>query len=144
VRVLVTGSRLFSDRRIIRKALDVINEQPGPHTLVHGAARGADQTAASYALRLGWKVEPHPANWQQPCTDQCRHRERLAEEGYCASAGKARNAEMVSSGADVCLAFLAGGERNAGTKDCVRRAEKALILVHQFYDKPVPRQGVLL
>lgn len=150
MRVLATGSREFSALAVIRAALDVINEQPGPHTLVHGAAKGADQMAAQVALRMGWRVEPHPADWKAPCVEQCKHKPRgKGRYDFCAAAGARRNNAMVVLGADLCLTFFAAGALNAGTTDCSKRAVAAGIDVLPFADQPgfkfpAHLQGVLL
>ena len=57
-RVLVCGSRSWSDRALIERMLRLY----GPAVIVHGAAQGAAQTAASVAERLGCPVEPHPTD----------------------------------------------------------------------------------
>lgn len=111
VRVLVTGSRNWQDRDVIRQALLSV---PAVHgipacnvTVVHGAARGADRIAAEEAARLGMQVEAHPADWDK----------------HGKAAGAIRNSEMVQLGADVCLAFPLG--RSVGTRDCMRKARRA-------------------
>lgn len=145
MRVLITGSREFSALAVIRGALDVINEQPGPHTLVHGAAKGADQMAAQVALRMGWRVEPHLADWGAPCVPQCKHKPRgRGRADFCAAAGARRNQAMVLLGADICLAFYGTGPgvKNAGTTDCVKRAGKAQIPVQRFTDSGQQALGV--
>jgi hypothetical protein len=64
VRILVTGSRLFACHATVRIALaKAVEGQPGPHTLVHGGAGGADRIAANLAAKQGWIVEEHPADW---------------------------------------------------------------------------------
>lgn len=95
VRVLVTGSRDWTDALMIRRALLTVNAAhcPAPFVLVHGAARGADRIAASCADRLGWEVEPHPVSKQQWT--------RIGK-----AAGFYRNRRMVQRGAVVCLAFI--------------------------------------
>ena len=85
-RLLVTGSRTWTDVRTIEQALTVIvDRRPGGVLLVHGACpRGADVIAAAYAARTpGYWVEAHPADW---------HR-------YGRAAGYRRNAEMIALGA---------------------------------------------
>ena len=113
-RVLVTGSTKWTDRTTIRHALFKAWREvgyPEDMVLVHGAAKGADTLAAQLADRLGWVVEPYPADWEN------KHK----------AAGPIRNAEMVKLGADVCLAFpLPGGK---GTQDCMKKAAKAGIPV---------------
>ena len=87
-RVLVTGSRTWTDQAVIAGAL---REQWAAGTvLVCGTCpRGADAIAERLWTTWGGPVERHPANW-----------------GTGRGAGLARNAAMVAAGADVCLAFI--------------------------------------
>ncbi len=137
MRVLVTGSRSFTDYAAIHAALaEAVVDQPGPHTLVHGEAKGADRMAARIARGLGWTIEAHPADWNQPCTAHCTHRggRRDRDDGssWCPSAGAKRNREMCELGADLVLAFYARGAKNVGTADCVKSAGKCEIPVRRF------------
>lgn len=115
LRILVTGGRDYTDRAAVTRALRhlganyIFGFRPDDVVLIHGAATGADTLAAEEAVRLGWKVEPHPADWKQ----------------YGAAAGPIRNNHMVELGAHYCLAFP-GGE---GTKNCRRLALNAHIPV---------------
>lgn len=124
LRILVTGSRNWTDRVTIGNALqkavldlpwDGISEHV---TVVHGGARGADTYADVVARTFGFHVEVHPADWQR--------------EGK--AAGPLRNARMVALGADVCLAFPLGIA--AGTRHCMRLAEKAGIPVKIYEGVP--------
>lgn len=120
LRILVTGSRHWTDRDTIRRALvDTIDNWTarggcGYVTVIHGGAPGADRIAGEIARELRCAVEVHPADWD-------RHGRR---------AGPIRNAEMVQAGADVCLAFPLGQSR--GTRGCIRLAELAGIPVHVY------------
>lgn len=116
MRILVTGSRYWTDAELIGNVLAWFDQLKGGEemVLVHGAARGADRIAAEIARDLGWTVEPHPADWGK----------------YGVSAGPARNAKMVALGAEVCLAFVM--PNSVGTWDCVRRAEDAAIPTRVF------------
>lgn len=115
LRILVTGSRNWTDRDTVRRALIQAGQAAGVHpqgvTVVHGAARGADIIAGGLAGEFGCTVEVHPADWDR----------------YGKAAGHRRNAEMVALGADVCLAFPLGESR--GTRGCILLAEKAGISV---------------
>jgi hypothetical protein len=109
-RVLVTGSRDWSDYLSILKALQKIDsEQRGKKiTLVSGACpTGADAMAESIAEDFGWSVERHPADW--------------AAHGKFA--GPKRNREMVESHPDICLAFPRG--KSLGTRGCLKYAKLA-------------------
>lgn len=113
-RVLVTGSRTWDNLPIIKYALDYQNVLESHYmTLVSGACpydrfgRSADAMAEEIAENLGWTVERHPADWGT-------HGKR---------AGFVRNAEMVGSGVDVCLAFIRNGSKGATmTRDLAEKA----------------------
>jgi hypothetical protein len=119
LRILITGSRTWSDAWRIAEAIEkAIDERHADDiTIVHGACpSGADQLAAEYVESLSaWfdnagrqlAEERHPADWS-----------RLGKR-----AGFVRNAEMVKLGADVCLAFIRDGSRGAThTADLAEKA----------------------
>lgn len=118
-RILVTGSRDWTDREAIAHALLDVRDQPRPGVpsrmvLVHGACpTGADAIADEWATAWGWEVERHPAEW----------------ETHGRAAGPIRNQKMVDLGADVCLAFPLPGSR--GTRHCMGAAERAGIPVRE-------------
>lgn len=109
-RVLVTGSRQWTDDAVIYRALAAERNPGQPITLVHGAAIGADEIAAYWADEFGWQIEPHKAaDFPSP---------------------RARNLHMVNLGADVCLAFAARWA--SGTGMCARMARRAGIRVIDY------------
>ncbi|HEU0087314.1 MAG TPA: DUF2493 domain-containing protein [Pseudonocardiaceae bacterium] len=112
-RVLVTGSRTWTDTTPIRDALETWRRRLPGAVLVHGDARGADRIAAGIWRSWGLPVEPHPADWAR----------------YGRSAGHVRNRAMVARGATVCLVFI----RNAspGASACAALAEAAGIPTHR-------------
>lgn len=92
-RLLVTGSRHWTDDTIIRGALIAAGETLGRNTvLVHGACRGADQLASQQWRRWGLPEEKHPVTRHDWDTEGKR-------------AGPARNQRMVAGGADLGLVF---------------------------------------
>lgn len=109
MRVIVCGSRGWSDRDVIVRALAKL---PANTLIVHGAGRGADTLAEEAATEIGLATEPHPANWGR----------------FGRSAGPRRNAEMAAAGADLCLAFRLDGP-SPGTDDMIRRLRAAGIPV---------------
>jgi hypothetical protein len=114
IRILITGSRDWTDRHVIEEALWEVSDDEF-NVLVTGACpSGADRIAEDIWAGWDFPVERHPADWN-------RHGKR---------AGFIRNAEMVTAGADLCLAFIRNGSRGASmTADL---AEKAGIPVHRF------------
>lgn len=111
-RLLVTGSRTFTDKDLIQKSFAKQWEvfgKPKSITLVVGDAKGADKIAQELWRQVGWKVEEHKANWD--------------EQGN--AAGMRRNLAMIASGVDACLAFADGD--TPGTQGCLAAARKAYI-----------------
>lgn len=120
LRILVTGSRNWTDREAVRAALlEVLAEITtiGTPVLVHGNARGADRIAEDVWMELanhvpgGLAVERFEADWRQ----------------HGRAAGPTRNAAMVATRPTVCLAFPLGESR--GTRGCMALAEKSGIPV---------------
>jgi ABC-type sugar transport system substrate-binding protein len=112
-RVLITGDRNWACLDLARVVVARLIERHGDIEVVHGGAAGVDTAFALAAADAGAAVHAFPADWD-------RHGKR---------AGPLRNAEMVASGADVCLAFHARLKWSKGTRDCVTRALKAGIPV---------------
>ena len=121
-RVLVTGSRDWSDRDAVFEALDrvyIFLAGKKRVVVIHGAARGADSLAQQWfvdRLEQGWHVteDAYPADWIK----------------FGKSAGPIRNLDMVASGADICLAFPEG--KSIGTRHCMKAAQAAGIQVMEF------------
>ncbi len=109
MRVIVTGSRKWADKRAVFSSLEKLLRTSGPFVLVHGAcATGADAMAEEWYQLIRVRK---PAPW--------------AELGD--AAGPARNRQMIKDGADLVLAFpLLGG---SGTQHTMRLAREAGIEV---------------
>ncbi|NUU23324.1 MAG: DUF2493 domain-containing protein [Streptomycetaceae bacterium] len=117
-RVLVTGSRYWTDTHLIYTALDqAFTDRPTRLMIVvHGCCKtGADAIAAAWAQTARADGQPvyeerHPAQWSRGRT-----------------AGPQRNQRMVDRGAHLCLAFPL--PTSTGTEDTIRRARNAGIPV---------------
>lgn len=137
-RVLVTGSRTWSDRAAVWTALDEVLAVRHQVTVVHGACpRGADAHAHDWVVRRQRDHQPvdeeaHPAQWR--VTDPTTGTSRVDR-----GAGIARNARMVAAGAQLCLTFIdpcsvASCQQpeihgSHGAVDCATRARDAGIPV---------------
>lgn len=131
--ILITGSRAIEHRATVGRALAAVWEEFGREQLLvrHGNARGADTHAGVVA-----RMNPHAfVEERHPVTSR-EWRPQGPNGPVDRTAGHRRNQRMVDLGADVCLAFLKHGERNAGTRDCIRRARAAGIEVREFWEEP--------
>lgn len=122
MKILITGSRFWTNRKSISNALRaVINEHSLKRedlVIIHGKCRGADMLADSIARTNGIKVVDYPANWK---------------DGK--QAGPIRNQEMLDKNPDIdlVLAFHDDLDQSKGTKDMIQRARKAGIRI-KIYD----------
>lgn len=113
VAILVTGSRDWTDEQKVREVLERFKRRDV--TLVHGAYRGLDKIAERVARSLGFKTEPHPADWTT-------HKKR---------AGPIRNSAMVIRMRELralryeCHVFAFPLSDSSGTWDCVNKAKRA-------------------
>lgn len=118
MRVLVCGSRTFTDEKKMKEVLDGYKIT----TVIEGEARGADTLSRLYAEQRGIPVESYPADWS------------LHGKG----AGHIRNSRMLTEGKpDLCVAFLgpvaiseftsglSDSKYSKGTKNMIDQATKA-------------------
>jgi hypothetical protein len=122
-RILVTGARSCTERQalyvenVIYAAAYTPMSRGESVTVVQGECPygGVDKVAENLSTSTkGLINEGHPANWDH----------------LGSKAGPARNAEMVTAGADICLAFP--NAQSTGTWDCIRKAAAAGIHVRIY------------
>ena len=103
MRVVVGGSRSFTDYGTLEKYLDTCLQDCTEITILSGHCQGADLMAERYAAERGIKVMIFAANWRR----------------YGRAAGPIRNREMVEC-SDVVIAFWDGKSR--GTRSLIEYA----------------------
>lgn len=141
MRVLIAGAKSWPEPERVGAALDecLANLKLDERlTIVHGWNRGADNEADKWAFiacSRGLPVdtpERHPARWGAPCREMCSPGHRGEDtRGWtiCPRAGYYRNEEMAALGADLCLAFISPGAREAiQCEKVARRAGIATIV----------------
>lgn len=136
VRVLVTGSRAWTDPAVVTNALTALLASAVASgrtlTVVHGAApRGVDAHAEAWA------------RWHQRSGSVAIERHRATAHGEWPGCGPRRSAFMVGLGADLCLAFIApctaadchrpGSHGSHGATHCAALAESAGIPTRRRY-----------
>ena len=114
MRVLICGSRVWTDKERIRREL--IGLGVGYiDCIIEGGARGADLLSKEVALELRILVDEYPAHWKL----------------YGSSAGFIRNGYMLKKGKpDLVLAFIIGN--SPGTSNMIKQARKAEVEVRVF------------
>ncbi len=113
-KIIVAGSRTFTDQNFINKFLDEIYNKE-PFELVCGMAPGVDFLAYQWAQKKGVQIHEFPANWRK----------------HGNSAGAIRNNAMAEF-ADSAILFWDGKSR--GTRimlDMMKRYKKP-VQVHQI------------
>jgi hypothetical protein len=145
-RLLVTGSRIWTDTHLIQVALRaamVSLDVPAREiTLVHGGAHGADQLAGQVGSQLGMRIEAHEAEWRR-CTDMCIHNLRAAKR-YCPEAGYRRNAEMIASMEPGSLMLSFAAKAPSGTSGCAQVSRRCgLDVVDWGDDTTVDRRRMI-
>lgn len=141
MRVMVTGSRLFSTPDALYGAMAAVTSRAHSAVVVHGRCDprhpwgdrervpwnramlmspgeqrlllGADWHAHLFAQSRRWPEDPRPAPWR----------------AHGRKAGFMRNADMVRDGAHVLVAALQEGDECKGTRMCAALAAKAGIRV---------------
>lgn len=124
LRILVTGSREFTDEDIVRGAiietLMCRGRSAQATLLAHGAARGADMLADRVARSMNMAVVQYPADWRR----------------YGRRAGYVRNAEMLeNANPEVALAFFKLGAENKGTAMMVKLCKDRGVPVTEYWQE---------
>lgn len=121
--ILVTGSRSWTNRDVIRGCLRAVMAHTNVKRMVHGAATGADSIADDIWLKLGGTVERYPVD--------------VTIDGPWPRAGVFRNERMVRIEAPRVarvLAFTSLSEHGTlgitkGTADCISRCIRSNLVV---------------
>lgn len=109
MRVLICGSRDWTDQSPIAVLIAGLAQLDEPVTIIHGAARGADSIAGYYAKAWKMEVIEEPADWKT----------------HGRSAGPIRNQKMLYEHVpDVVYAFRLDGE-SKGTNHMIQIARDA-------------------
>lgn len=116
MRLLVCGSRDWTDRWMILEQIVAVHDPSDVSVLIHGCAPGADRLAGWVAEYLNIPVVEFPADWKR----------------YPKVAGPIRNQQMLDEGKpELVFAFKDGfnlqNMKGAGTEDMIRRTIKANI-----------------
>lgn len=105
LRVIVCGSREWSDVEAVRREIDAL---PDDAIVIHGCCRGADLIADKLARERGLRVSQKPADWSK----------------HGKAAGPIRNQKMLDeSEPHLVIAFVL--PQSKGTWDMIGKAAKA-------------------
>ena len=113
-RIMVTGSRGWTDDAVMGEALGYWLFCEVDITIIHGGARGADEMADRMARTMAIPVEVFKADWST----------------FGKGAGPIRNREMLKTKPEMVLAFWDG--KSSGTRDAITAATQMRIPVHIY------------
>jgi len=111
MKVIIAGSRGFSDLQLLYAKCEEILANVKEAEIVSGTAKGADKMGEHYASLRGFSVKQFPADWNK----------------HGKSAGYLRNKDMAEY-ADMLIAFWDGESR--GTKHMIDLANERKLTVH--------------
>jgi hypothetical protein len=112
-RVLVCGGRDYSNQSFLNAILDGLHAKHNFTHMAHGAARGADSLAGTWALLHGLTVCEFPADWER--------------EGK--AAGLLRNERMFRTFVPELVVAFPGGRGTAHMIGIAKRANCPLIQI---------------
>lgn len=101
------------ERQYLRTALDKVKEKLELEVLIEGGAKGADELAGKWADENTVEHLTFLADWNK----------------HGKAAGFIRNQQMLDEGKPTLVVAFPGGE---GTKDMIKRAKKAGIVVYEI------------
>ena len=128
-KVIIAGSRSFSDYNFLNSKLDELITEP--IIIVSGCAAGADTMGEQYAAEKGYSVEKHPADWKNLDAPVCVIKTNKYG-AYNAMAGHNRNKEMLNSiKENQCGGFVVAfwDGKSKGTENMIRISKDAGIEV---------------
>ena len=112
MRLLICGSRDWTNKEIIKKELLQLLQSHVIEVIIHGGCRGADILAGQAAKELNIPVQEYLADWNT----------------HGKSAGPKRNQKMLDEGKPTFVfAFHDDIDESKGTKDMITRTMKANI-----------------
>jgi len=116
MKVIVAGSRGWTDYDTVRSTLDIVTEGAKNLEVVSGTARGVDQMGERYASERGLPCTRFPAEWRR----------------YGKRAGYLRNEQMADY-ADTLVAFWDG--KSPGTEHMINLARSRNMTITVVYSK---------
>ncbi len=118
VKVLICGSRHYDNYDKVKETVKSLEDEHGKIIIIEGGAKGADTLAKNAAIELGIEYREYKADWKR----------------YGRAAGPKRNQLMLDTeNPDLVIAFHEDLESGKGTKDMLKRAEKAGVktIIHE-------------
>lgn len=127
MKVLVCGSRNYTDFRTICRELDKLHATNPIALVIEGGAKGADTIARNWGGFHRVPVKTFPADWEK----------------HGRAAGPIRNKQMLDEGKpDLVVAFPKDGKLNAtkGTANMVKQARERgieVIVIGEPHEQPL-------
>ena len=122
MRIIIAGTRTFSDYTLLKTTMDdILNQLSAKNsdklTILSGCAKGADALGEKWFFEhfpCNWVLDSYPADWDK----------------HGKAAGPIRNEEMANN-ADMCVVFWDGESK--GSAHMIKTALKKGLLVKVVY-----------
>ena len=122
LKVLIAGGRDFNDYKLLReKCNEILKDVKDDIIIISGKANGADTLGEDYAKERKYKIDDHPAKWDDLEAIPCKIKYNSYGKPYNALAGFNRNRDMVEV-ADLVICFW--DSKSKGTKDTINLTKK--------------------
>lgn len=130
LRIIVAGSRGFTDHTFIYRKLDHLTRNLDEVVVLSGLCENsADMISIDWAEERGWLWESYPAKWEEVDVPGAVVRYRSNGVPYNVLAGHWRN-EVMAGKAGAAVIFIKNDSR--GSLDMLSRAEAHGLLVRHF------------
>lgn len=132
IKIIVAGPRDYGDEKHVHS---ILNKEIPKHgnkediTIISGMARGVDTIAYNWAKENGYKVDPHPANWDDLTEQPSCIEINGWGEYYNKCAGYNRNERMAKIG-DILILIWDG--KTSGSGNMRENAEKYGLKIIEF------------
>jgi hypothetical protein len=142
MRILIVGEPRWYAPELAEEVVNRLIARYGPSIrIVHGGGKGIERAFADACSDLGVEQERHPARWRELNHAKAVLRHDRRNVYYNANAASIRDAEMVESGADVCLVVHRDVRLGKSARDRAMLAIKAGIPTYLIEtDEAIPRR----
>jgi len=131
MRLIIAGSRDFTDQKYLFEKIDEIRLQHKITVINCGLAKGADNMGKKYGQANDIEIIDYPALWDDLTAQPCKIKLNKYGKEYNVLAGFNRNEKMAVEG-DILAVFYKKGASNNGSKDMKQRSINHGLIIYEY------------